>query len=385
MLQCSYSHRAIKKLSKQNTMNIFPQELRDRANALRNRIEAEQKRKKEAEAERLKKLKFLAVEEFKMILAAAANEEFLEGIGIQYGFEDLQAYGWRINTYVDYRNQPSYVTPHAKIPLNSSPEADCWIKITYNLQYQSWSIEEPVLVEHSNQWDQNDPYELDRKQYTLEEAILIIYAGWEKDWQKYQEEKKRREDARLQKEAEAELNRRLTAQNHEIAAEINAEIEALIEEAIAPYAPQWNEGFVLKVYKWRYCTGAANGEFDYNTVYSLSPHLTYDYALEVNKYFIEPIEGDHIFIEKEIHKPEIHEIVCDSFESVQLKLEYLGVRPVFQFRLTGVSKITLGDTSYLCWNENGETLSDYLCQMQPWLRKQLGLPELPKVIHIQKP
>jgi hypothetical protein len=116
---------------------------------------------------------------------------------------------------------------------------------------------------------------------------------------------------------------------------------------------------------------------------------------ETGKLFVVTVEGDRIALEPEIHKPVIYEVVCDSIESARDKLGrdgfFLRHYGLSSFTLAGVNKgeflknLQYGydSKSYWIWEEGSTYLYDLSCQMKPWLRKALGLPEVPSEIHIK--
>jgi len=370
---------------------ILSQELRDRAQSVTSRIESDTQAKQDEEERKKAELNDLAIEEFRQLFKTVVSDEVIQSLNIRLTKNSTgSSAGWRI-TKGECQDKYSRIEPFAQIKL----PYNCFIKISCPNQVASqWKIIQPQLNARKDKWTQQDPFKyIDLEKASVEEAILIALLDFERDAQEYEDTLEQQERDLFAKEAEVKQRQ---LEHEAFLAQVkatDAEIQKMIDQAITPYNTQWTEGFILQVYKWRYCTGAADGEFDYDEVYSLSPHLDYDKRLD--KSFIEPIEGDRISIDMEIHKPVVYEIVCDSLESVQNKLGRIGVCERQSFALPGIGYIEV-DKDYLsnrgvfyfCWKEDGNATAwseKVSCQAMPWLRKLLGLPELPQSIHIQKP
>jgi hypothetical protein len=373
-------------------MNILPQELRDRAQSIAARTEEESRIEREAKKQKQKDLRLLAIEWFQEKFNSQVSEQIIKGLGIEIKNKPSFGNGILVEQKGEYCGQHSDIDVYAYIDL----VCGCCIEIhpCSNTVGKCWKMRQPVLEKGTNKW--KDQYLCDFvhvEDMPLEEAILKAVFEFEQNLQKYDQARDKEQQRRIAEEAERERRRLEDAAFVAKVKATDAEIRQLIEEAIAPYRPQWKEGFVLKVYKWRYCTGAADGNFDYQEVFSLSPHMHPDE--ETDKLFVVSVEGDRIVLEPEIHKPVIYEVVCDSIESARDKLGqtgfYLRYCGLPSFILAGVNKdeflknLQYGYDSkfYWMWEEGSTYPYELPYQMRPWLRKVLGLPQVPSEIHIK--
>jgi hypothetical protein len=393
MLQYGYSHKASTKLQSK-TMNILSQELRDRAQSIVSRIEEESRIAQEAEKQKKEDLRLLAIEKIQQAFNSCVSEEVIKDLGIEIKDKPSFGSGIIIEQKGKYCGDYSHTDVYARIDL----VCDCCIEIRprYSTGVSYWNMRQPVLEKRTSKWKNQDLCDFrEINDMSLEEAILKAVFEFEQDLQKYDKARDKEQQRRIAEETERERRRLEDAAFVAKVKATDAEIRQLIEEAIAPYRPQWKEGFVLKVYKWRYCTGAVDGDFDYQEVFSLSTYMHPDE--ETGKLFVVTVEGDRIALEPEIHKPVIHEIVINSIESANKELGRIGFHGSMSFVLFGVNSSKPFKDRYpedyaLYWSWSEEALparyygSEPLGnQMKPWLRKALGLPEVPSEIHIQKP
>jgi hypothetical protein len=373
-------------------MNILSQELRDRAQSIVSRIEEQSRIEQEAKKQKQEGLRLLAIERFQEKFNSQVSEQVVKGLGIEIKNKPSFGNGILVEQKGEYCGQYSDIDVYARIDL----VCGCYIEIypCSNIVGKHWKMRQPVLEKGTNKW--KDQYLCDFvhvEEMPLEEAILKAVFEFEQNLQKYDQARDKEQQRRVAEEAERERRRLEDAAFVAKVKATDAEIRQLIEEAIAPYRPQWKEGFVLKVYKWRYCTGAADGDFDYQEVFSLSPYMHPDE--ETGKLSVVTVEGDRIALEPEIHKPVIHEIVCDSVESARARLGQAG----FSLRYYGSPGFILAEVNkdeflknlrygydskfYWMWEEGSTYPYELPYQMKPWLRKVLGLPQVPSEIHIK--
>jgi hypothetical protein len=373
-------------------MNILPQELRDRAQSIVSRIEEESRTEQEAKKQKQQNLRLLAIEWFQEKFNSQVSEQVIKGLGIEIKNKPSFGNGILVEQKGEYCGKHSDIDVYARIEL----VCGCYIEIypCSNIVGKHWKMRQPVLEKGTNKW--KDQYLCDFvhvEDMSLEEAILKAVFEFEQNLQKYDQARDKEQQRRIAEEAERERRRLEDAAFVAKVKATDAEIRQLIEEVTEPYQLQWKEGFTLKVYKWRYCVGAADGDFDYEEVFSLSPHQEYDE--ELKKSFVVSVEGDRVALESEVHKPVIHEIVCDSVDSARAKLgstgfylQYSGIPPI---TFIGVNKgeflknLQYGYDSrrYWIWEEANAYVCNQSSQMKPWLRKMLGLPEVPSEILIK--
>jgi len=371
-------------------MQILSKEMRDRAQVASERIEAERKAKQEAQAKEEANQKSKALGNFIGQFNVAVGEDFVERVNVNFIHKKITG--------------STTHKPCAKIPLADLQEIEIWksdLGWGWSISYPelnkkfSWEIKTETVCFNSNPL---------AAKVSFEEWLLIRILEYEEDLAEYQDLQRKIEEERLALEAEEErqkqeqkrlrlaLEAKEDRERQEMKA-VDAEIRALIKEAIAPYHPQWLENFVLKVYEWKYCTGATEGEFDhdngatkaefdYDKVYSLSAQMEYDSQLD--KFFVVTLKGDRIGLIPEIHKPVTREIVCHSLEEARLKLNEIAFYGLgYDYPVIGVSN----DDAYWSWGGK-----DFYCfshqhshkQPKPWLRNLLGLPPLPESIQIYK-
>jgi hypothetical protein len=370
-------------------MNILSQELRDRAQSIVSRIEEESRIAQEARKQKREELRLLAIDKFREKFTAQVSEEVIKSLGIEIKDKFNPGAGLYVGENLHKRSETDV---YARINLVDGCYAEIYPYNDYCSQH--WKVRRSTLDNQLKKWRSPESYGfVDLGSTPLEEAILKMVLEFEQEAQEYEQVKEKEQQRRIAEEAERGRRRLEDAAFVAKVKATDAEIRQLIEKAIAPYRPQWKEGFVLKVYKWRYCTGAADGDFDYQEVFSLSPYMHPDE--ETGKLFVVTVEGDRIALESEIHKPVIYEVVCDSIESARDKLGrngfYLRYYGLPSFTLTGVNKgeflknLQYGydSKSYWIWEEGSTYHYDLPFQMQPWLRKVLGLLEVPSEIHIK--
>jgi hypothetical protein len=358
---------------------ILTDELRDRAQAIANRLEEEKKAKQEAENQSQQALKDAALDEFRTLFKGAVSQELIDALSIKMQYDNRGC--WVVQTEGSHFNKPTGVQPLAVIRL----PGDKAIKIIASPQGQTvkWHLSVPQLSGNKKTWQHDVPLGwIDPEKATLEDAIIAAVYDFEQDWLPYEEAKKAIE-------AEAEAKRQ---EKEKLESELESEdelIEGLIEESLEPYQPRWVEGTSIRIFVWRYCCGAIDGDFDYEEIYSLSPHSAWDE--ELGKSFIKSIWGDRIALIEEAHKPVIREVVVDSLESAHTKLGRIGFYSSreYSIKIKGVHVERINTVYY--WHWGGEDCMKFWSDdphgemMKPWLRSLLGLPELPESILINNP
>jgi hypothetical protein len=369
-------------------MQLLSQERRNRVQATLNRIRAEEKAKEADKDRKQQEIRNLALQEFRALLESVVSLELIKELDIQTEVKEDDLKYWVIQTPGDYCGTRTKLWVFAQILL----PAGCRIELTIA---PSWEISKPQLTYHKDSWSQSSFTCIDPK-LAVEEAILEAVYQFELDYAEYQEVL---EQKKITEELRRQETERLRQEEEQFMSEIRAEhqlIEGLIETALQPYRTGWVDGVTLKVYCWRYCCGSFSKsegiEFDYNEVYSLSPHLVHDE--ELRKSFVHSVEGNRIALDMNAHKPVIREIVINSLEDAQKKLG----RAAFYYYtdrsllILGVQRDnTNGERGSWFWRWGGEAYMAFFhdspqeLQMKPWLREMLGLPVLPEAITIYQP
>jgi hypothetical protein len=362
------------------------QDLLERFKSIKTHFETKEEAKKaeeKREQEENQRLIDLAINEFKSIFEEAVSKKVIDQLGVEYSFDQsTPTNGWILRHSGELAGTRVPGLPHTKVRLSDGH----WIKVWCNpIKPNSytriqWMIRYPLLPSRDSQEYETSPCKSEVA--SIEDCLIWFCCETEQKLQLFREEQAELERIRAAEAAEKEREELEKEQLcREVEAE-SAEIKGLIQQAITPYAPQWPEGFVLYVYKWRYCTGAANGKFDYAEVYTLAAQAD----CEDQAILITPLEGDRLLLYAEIHKPVISEIVIDSLESAK-RLGKLAFYFPPDLIVKGVFEDVVGELRKLVWqwgDEENSSNHPWGQQLKPWLRSLLKLPELPTKIVISK-
>jgi hypothetical protein len=284
-------------------MNILSEEVRDRAQSVIDRIKAEQEAEQEAKRQEEKRRNKELLKKIAEDIKSSVSPGFLEQVKVEFATEPLLHGGYKASAQIRLSDEHQLKISNLNLPRS----------------LDQWRVEFPVLLD-DGRWDTHKEHiYLSKLKVSLEEWIAVFLLEYEEQYAEYQKRLRKQEEERLAAEAKEKNRKQGEEQRRQEVEATDARIRRLIEEAIAPYHPCWTENFVLKVYEWSYCTGAHEGEFDYEKIFSLSPHMEHDQS--VDKSFVVTVEGDRIALDPQIHKPVVQYLGSSLIRRI---VKYLG-------------------------------------------------------------
>lgn len=358
---------------------ILSDELRSRAEAAIERIQSKKEAQNEAMQAQKEAKKELAIKEFRQKFEQACPS-LVASLPFTYKATATTSGSWQIETAGQYCNCFSYVKVKARLELKV---ADTFLEVyCHSASSDNWSIVYPDLNVSQASWVQKEiPGRIDEA--SLEETILIALYEYDELLPKYHQALQTlKDDANRRIEQQ-----RLKLEQEQRRSEENKIIQELLSQEFSSYSysseGEWGDSQII-IYKVRYCCGVAKDEdeidFDYEEIYSLS------YPKEENgKFYVVPVEGDRLILDKGEHKPVVSELTLDSYPSAKKKLGRIGfIKGGIAITVEGAIRYSIEDAFGGCdyyWrfdNKGSEeiVLNDW--QMCPWLREALGLQPLAK-------